>query len=286
MSLIREFAQEFNVLVPHRAFSAATLTALGADHVVMHPLGMLGPIDPSVGTPFNPSNPENPTRRLNISVEDVASYINLVRDDVGIHHEEELVRAFEILAKKIHPLALGSVKRSTSQSRMLGAKLLKSRKSVPVLDEHSIAEVVERLASQLYFHGHPISRSEAREDLKLSFVEDAPDSVADAMYALYEAYADESDMALEKEFNPYTETTHGNSVVLPPPPQMGGANQFTPTTITVQQSKLGPYIAARVESVARSDRSVVEFDAVITRQWSGETKVNLSVLRSAWEQEP
>ena len=41
VTLIREFCSEFNVLVPHRAFSAATLTALGADSVVMHPMGML-----------------------------------------------------------------------------------------------------------------------------------------------------------------------------------------------------------------------------------------------------
>lgn len=33
VTLIRDFCGEFNVLVPHRAFSAATLTALGADQV-------------------------------------------------------------------------------------------------------------------------------------------------------------------------------------------------------------------------------------------------------------
>src|SRR5688572_4651748 len=43
VTLAREFCTEFNVLVPHRAFSAGTLTALGADTVVMHPMGMLGP---------------------------------------------------------------------------------------------------------------------------------------------------------------------------------------------------------------------------------------------------
>src|SRR5438128_1351792 len=43
VTLIREYCGEFSVLVPHRAFSAGTLTALGADKVIMHPMGMLGP---------------------------------------------------------------------------------------------------------------------------------------------------------------------------------------------------------------------------------------------------
>ena len=45
VTLIREFCSNFAVLVPNRAFSAGTLTALGADKIIMHPMGMLGPTD-------------------------------------------------------------------------------------------------------------------------------------------------------------------------------------------------------------------------------------------------
>jgi hypothetical protein len=48
ISLFREFAKSFNVLIPFRAYSAATLIALGADEIVMHPFAELGPIDPTV----------------------------------------------------------------------------------------------------------------------------------------------------------------------------------------------------------------------------------------------
>src|SRR5258708_15983384 len=41
VTLIREYATKFSVLVPFKAISAATLTALGADKVVMHPMGIL-----------------------------------------------------------------------------------------------------------------------------------------------------------------------------------------------------------------------------------------------------
>jgi hypothetical protein len=83
-TLIREKAQKFSVLIPFYAYSAATLTALGADSVVMHPMGILGPTDPTVSNHFNPTDPKNPDKKLGISVEDVSAYIALIKDDADI----------------------------------------------------------------------------------------------------------------------------------------------------------------------------------------------------------
>src|ERR1700681_988310 len=79
VSLFREFAKSFNVLIPYRAYSAATLVALGADEIVMHPFAELGPIDPTVANDFNPTDPLT-GRRLGISVEDVAAYVNFIKE--------------------------------------------------------------------------------------------------------------------------------------------------------------------------------------------------------------
>ncbi len=57
VSLIRQYTTKFSVIVPHHAFSAATLIALGADEIIMHKMGCLGPIDPSVANIFNPPHP-------------------------------------------------------------------------------------------------------------------------------------------------------------------------------------------------------------------------------------
>ncbi len=57
VSLLREYGKNFNVLIPYRAYSAATLLALGADEIVMHQFGELGPIDPTVSNEFNPTEP-------------------------------------------------------------------------------------------------------------------------------------------------------------------------------------------------------------------------------------
>jgi hypothetical protein len=185
VNLVREFTEKFVVLVPHHAFSAATLVALGADEIIMHRMGCLGPIDPSVANPFNPPNPQNPAVVLPISVEDVSAYFELVKQDVGVQHEDELVQAFIALTNKIHPLALGNVQRSHHQSRMLAEKLLK--KHMGGEREHEIVQIIENLKSNLFYHGHPINRKEAKDDLNLK-VSEAPKNLEEIMWNLYVAY--------------------------------------------------------------------------------------------------
>ena len=198
VTLIREYTDNFGVLVPHRAFSAATLTALGADEVVMHAMGMLGPTDATVANAFNPADPTNPQRKLGISVEDVTAYIQLIKDDAGIQHEDELIQAFNVLAANVHPLALGNVKRSMSQSRMMARKLLELH--MDATQRHKIDEIVDNLTSKLFFHGHPINRKEAREQIGLGTVKDAEGVLESAMWSLYLQY--ESEMKLVQTFDP------------------------------------------------------------------------------------
>jgi hypothetical protein len=278
VTLIREFCETFTVLVPNRAFSAATLTALGADEVLMHPMGMLGPTDPTVTNPFNPPNPNAPGQLLGISVEDVASYIALVKDDVGIRHEDELIQAFNVLAQHVHPLALGNVKRSTLQSRMMGEKLLR-RRGGEALADHAIEEIVRKLASELYFHGHPINSREAREDVGLEFVKDAPAEVADAMWELYLAYAE--DMRLGEPFQPVQEAIKSTPLAVPAPP--GPANpSAVPNQVVVPLSKLKN---AYVESATRCDVHESQLEVALMRDFQGNYNASVSLIDAAWSTE-
>ena len=56
VNLIRQFCKQFEVIVPSRAQSTATLICLGAETIVMTKQATLGPIDPSVNNPLNPQN--------------------------------------------------------------------------------------------------------------------------------------------------------------------------------------------------------------------------------------
>ncbi len=241
VTLIREHADHFSVLVPYKAFSAATLTALGAHEIVMHPMGMLGPTDPTVTNSFNPPDPQNPGRFLGISVEDVTAYIALIKEDAGIQHEDELVQAFKILADKVHPLALGNVKRSLSQSRMMARKLLSLHMNKPE-DEHNVDEIVDSLTSKLFYHGHPINRKEAKEQIGLSTVIDPPTKVEELMWELYLQY--ETEMRLEEPFMVALE-------FLTQFPGIPAAPQITPPAT----AKL-----VYMESVARTDVNSLEYE--------------------------
>jgi hypothetical protein len=194
VTLIREYATKghFSVLVPFRAFSAATLTALGADSIVMHPMGMLGPTDATVANNFNPLDTRT-QQALGISVEDVTAYLALVKEDAGIQHEDQLVTAFNLLADKVHPLALGNVKRHISQSRLMAKKLL-SLHMDPADNAHRVSNIVENLTSKSFFHGHPINRHEARDQVGLTTLEDPSETLEKAMWRLYLEYEKEMQM--------------------------------------------------------------------------------------------
>lgn len=200
VSLIRQYTKNFAVLVPHHAFSAATLIALGADEIIMHRMGCLGPIDPSVANIFNPPNPLSPGQLAPISVEDVTAFFKLVKDEVGINHEDELIQALIALTEKIHPLAIGNVQRSHNQSRLLARKLLRLHMSES--QEHEIEQLIDTLKSNLFYHGHPINRVEAKTDLHLKVIE-PDDKIEPLMWKLYEEY--ETELKLKEPFNPARE---------------------------------------------------------------------------------
>jgi hypothetical protein len=265
VNLIRENCKTFNVIVPNHAFSAATLTALGADTIVMHPMGALGPTDPVVTNEFNPKDPES-KQPIGISVEEVMAYVDLLKDDVGIRHEDELVIAFNHLADKVHPLALGNVKRSRSQSRHIACKLLGLHMD-PKADAHKIDEIVERLTSKSYYHGHPINRKEAKQELNLN-IEFPSQPVEDLIWKLYLEY--EKEMLLSTPFNFMQDFIAAFPALAP--------NQMQ--VLTLPKMK-----AVYVESEYFSDVSVVETQVIGTKNPNGFYNCSLATIKDNWERE-
>jgi hypothetical protein len=198
VNLIREFCEEFCVLIPYKAHSAATLMALGANEIIMGPMAELSPIDPNIGTPFNPpSSPENPNSKIDISVEDVAGFLNLAQELVGISDQDNLTQVLDRLALNIHPLALGAVYRSHALIRLLATKLLELHMT-EAPDRQRIPKIVDDLAEKLYYHNYLISRSEAKE---LGLRVKKPNS--DLERLLWSLYLDyEAEMELGKPFDP------------------------------------------------------------------------------------
>ena len=210
VTLLREYTDHFSVLIPYRAFSAATLTALGANEIIMHSMGMLGPTDPTVSNQFNPDDPNDHGKKLGISVEDVSAYISLIKDDAAITHEDELVQAFNMLARKVHPLALGNVKRSIAQSRLMAQKLLQLHMN-KAQDQHIIKEIVDNLTSKSYYHGHPINRKEAKNHIGLKNIITPNDKLENLIWNLYIEY--ENELQMDTPFDPLMDFIANNQTL-------------------------------------------------------------------------
>jgi hypothetical protein len=274
ISLFREFAEKVAVLIPYKAYSAATMLALGADEIVMGPFAEMGPIDPTVTNEYNPVDAAT-QQKIGISVEDVKAYVGFIKDTVGIRHEDELIKAIEILAQKVHPLALGNVERFISQSRLIARKILLTHmKEEP--SRHEIDEIIETLASKLYFHGHPINRKEAREELKLKVSQNVPPELETVMWKLYLDY--EIELQNKVPFDPMTDIF----VTAPAPAiQPGQMAIIPPGTSTTSSTRLGIVECARLSSVFDVERRFVV--AAIGPQ--GEPLIRSETLKQGWHQE-
>lgn len=263
--IFREYSREFNVLVPFGAYSAATIMALGANEIVMHKFGAMGPIDPTVTNDFNPIDAQS-NRRMGISVEDVKAYISFIKDTVGIRHEEELVRTVEILANKVHPLALGNVERFILQSRMIARKLLSLHTEKD--QQHTLEGIIEALASKLYFHGHPINRVEAHE-LGLKVLQDVPNEVESAMWDLFLDF--EAEMQMNDNFDPV------GSLMANAVPGVGNAGVFD--ELGRHEETLLPAI---IESLRLSSRLELTSRWTLTSDPTNQPGVSQTTLSQKW----
>jgi hypothetical protein len=207
VTLLREYCSKLGVLVPYKAHSSATLIALGADEIVMTPLGQLSPVDPSVTTPYNPTagpagNP-NQTTYLPVSVEDVTAFLELAKKEAGLRDSSSLTKVFEKLSEHVKPLALGNVYRAHEQIRMLTKKLL-SLHMKSWSDTRKKKKIISNLTRDLYSHDYLIRRTEAKNTIGLKIQNDEKTKeVEKLIWELFQDY--ESAMQLSIPFNPTTE---------------------------------------------------------------------------------
>lgn len=248
--LIREYTPRFSVLVPFRCYSAGTLLCLGADEIVMGKMGELGPIDPSVVNAFNPQDPNNPSAKVPVNIEDVYSYLALAAEKAGVCSADQQVKAFTLLAERIHPLALGNVHRNYLLIRSMAKKLLAMHQQP--LEEGRIEHIVDSLTEKLYAHNHMISRQEAVDEISLAVV--FPDGhLEQLLWSLYLDYAEK--LALVEPFNPAEQLS-------------GARSEFEVTS-------------GMVESLQGSDAFV--FSGVVERRDFPEPgQVNVSILKQGW----
>ena len=187
ISLLREKFKKVSVLIPYTAYSAATLLALGADEIIMHPFGNLGPLDPQL------SFIDNQGKQKTISYEDIAKYVEFVKD-IGITDQELIQKSFEKLTAEIPPTLIGFGKRSSQLGLTMGQKLLATHMN----DENKTKVISETLNTKFYHHGYPLARTEAK-DIGLSIAE-PNEKIENLMWNIYEDFMEE--LQFNNIFNP------------------------------------------------------------------------------------
>jgi len=198
-NLIRSFCEEFEVIIPSRAHSAATLLSLGADKIIMTRQATLGPIDPSVNSPLNPPiEGQPPQMRYPVSVESIKGFVQLAKDEFNIKGSDDMTRILEVLANKVHPIVLGDVFRALTQIRMLAKNLLEKQFKETKENKDKIAKIVKFLCSESGSHDYTINRDEAKS-LGLN-IETPDEELYSVIMKIYSDMAEELELSIP--FNP------------------------------------------------------------------------------------
>ena len=253
--LLREFCNNFSILVPFKAASAGTLLCLGANEIVMGKMGELSPIDPTTANPFNPVNLHDKKKVIPISVEDVTSFLALAEEKGLIRGEEKTLEVFKDLTGQrdlaIHPLALGNVYRALRLIRDIAQKqlLLHFDKK----ESAKIQRIVQNLTELIYSHQYLIDRKEA-QDMELNIVEaESISGLHENMWKLYKYY--EHEIKMLEPFNPISllpQQTPAQQVTLP-----GNRNIQLPQGVPPQQAQ---QILAQVQRNITPTRVQVPFE--------------------------
>ncbi len=210
ISLIRTSFKNVNVLVPHSAFSAATLLALGADEIWMGSFGSLGPIDPQITT----RKKDGTTQQF--GYEDVASFLSFVKEEGDITEQEYLKGAIEKLCESVEPPVLGFAKRSSSLSVSMGEKMLQMHitDAEKKAQAHSIAL---KLNKSFFSHGHSLGRKDA-EEIGLN-IKTPDDELEKLMWSIHEDF--EKELQTRVPFDPlaeYLKNPQAAPLLQSPPP--------------------------------------------------------------------
>lgn len=145
--ICREFSDvSFEVAVPRRAKSAATLICCGAERIHMGSLSELGPIDPQFeGVP---------ALALKNSIEHLA--------ELTIRYPQAVDLFAAYLSKTLRIEALGYYERVAESAAQYAERLLRARRLASVADDR-IKAIAERLLYMYKDHGFVIDAAEATE---------------------------------------------------------------------------------------------------------------------------
>ncbi len=290
MSLLRERFKKVCVLVPFMAFSAATIFALGADEIVMHPHASLGPIDPQIQM----QDGAGTVRQF--AYEDVGAFLRFIADEVRITEQLHTSAIMERLFAVVDPLNVGAAKRASDLSTDIGERLLSMHMSRPE-DKGRVRTIAENLNKSFFAHSDAVTRGRAKT-LQLQVAE--PDPKLEKL--IWNAYCGlEGHMLLREPFFPlldYLKDPLGRAAIepaaplqlpvnLPPQIQQQIMQQAVNNAIQASAGKAHQtdfsYVFAVCESIRAASASVSKGKMSAWLMPNGEVKLNMIEDQKGWQ---
>lgn len=289
ITMIKEYigaSGKITCFVPHYAFSAATLMAVGCNEIYMHPLANLGPVDPQMVV----RKKDGGTQQF--AYEDVSAYTNFLKEEAGITEQKEKVNLLTPLVSQIDPSVIGASKRASMQSIIMAEKLLKLH--MQGINSQKAEIIAEKLSKNYFSHGHAVSRTEARE-LGLKIVKNTLD-IDNIIWKIYESF--ETEMKMNERFDPtmiYLSEPSSASLLQPPaninmpvnvPPQLAQQywTSFFQTLIPTPNPSIDfELIHAAIESIGLSKKFVTRGKIFGYRQPDLNYRIAAPQTSAKWE---
>lgn len=151
--ICKNYSEEFNVIVPLSAKSAATTICLGAKEMVMTTISELGPVDPIIQHPNNPN--------IRVPARAIKEYMDLISnpEKANFTIAPELK---DTLNKTLDAYLIGSYEMALKNSKEIIEKILKENQSAG-LNEEQIKKIISELTEKHASHSYPIDRKELTE---------------------------------------------------------------------------------------------------------------------------
>jgi hypothetical protein len=157
VTLLRDYCTHLGVLVPHRAHGSATLIALGADEIVMGPLGELSSTESARPHPLLPGPDGQPFAP---SVQDLPAALALLAG-AGADSSAGLAPAtLAAILERVHPLVIGSLEQARALARLVSRNALTLHMRGEA-DTDRISRVVDTLNGGLHSPIYPLAHAEA-----------------------------------------------------------------------------------------------------------------------------
>lgn len=161
--LCKKFSNNFSVIVPYYAKSAATLIALYADELILCKAGELGPVDPQV---------KHPVFDMTIPASSIRNALEFIESSVDPYIKMTM-------ADKFDPFIIGACNQAIEEVKIY-------LKEVPnVKNAENNDEILEAFTTKYLDHGYPITH-EICEELKLCSITSIDNSLEDLVYNIHQ----------------------------------------------------------------------------------------------------